>query len=145
MNLIKTSKQTKYFFFIALFIGVTLSSCSNKVMFNTSRVVPAAEGFAKVTKDDNGNKMITIEIKRLTQPTRLNPSRDLYVIWMETKDNGLRNIGQLRTNSGFFSSTLKSNFSTITPFSPKRIYITAENSADIVRPTGVTVLSTDIF
>ncbi|MET4083845.1 hypothetical protein ABIB40_003818 [Pedobacter sp. UYP30] len=145
MTQLKANKQTTLRFLILLFICTALSSCSNKVMFNTSRVVPAAEGYTKITKDDNGNKLITIEIKRLTQPTRLQPSRNLYVVWMDTKDNGLRNIGELRTGSGFFSSTLKSNFSTITPFTPKRIFITAENNADIVRPTGDTVLSTDRF
>lgn len=144
-NFLKINKQKNYLFFIALFIGATLSSCSNKMVFNTSRVVPAAEGYAKVTKDDNGNKLIKIEIMRLTQPTRLHPSRDLYVVWMDTKDNGIRNIGQLKTNSGFFSSTLKSNFSTITPFTPKKIFITAENDANITRPTGETVMSTDRF
>ncbi|MBC7418470.1 MAG: hypothetical protein H7325_09970 [Pedobacter sp.] len=141
----KTAKQNSIFLFILLLVGTTFSSCSNKVMFNTSRVVPAAQGYAKVTKDDNGNKLISIEIMRLTQPTRLQPSRSVYVVWMETKDNGLKNIGQLRTGSGFFSSTLKSSFTTITPFVPKMIFITAENNADITRPTGDTVLSTDKF
>ncbi|MGY3053517.1 hypothetical protein ACVWYG_001717 [Pedobacter sp. UYEF25] len=141
----KTAKQNSIFLSILFFVGTALSSCSNKVMFNTSRVVPAAQGYAKVTKDDNGNKLISIEIMRLTQPTRLQPSRSVYVVWMETKDNGLKNIGQLRTGSGFFSSTLKSSFTTITPFVPKMIFITAENNADITRPTGDTVLSTDTF
>lgn len=143
MNLLKSNTQIKFMSIIMLFVGIMSSGCSNKVMFNTSRVVPAAEGFAKITKDENGNKLIKIEIMRLTQPNRLHPSRDLYVVWMETKDNGIRNIGQLRTNSGFFSSTLKSSFSTITPFSPTKIFITAENDASITRPTGETVLSTD--
>ena len=126
-----------------LFAGIALSSCSNKVMFNTSRVVPAAEGYAKVTKDDNGNKKIEIEIMRLTEPTRLQPSRDLYVVWMETKDNGVKNIGQLKTSSGLFSSTLKSSFSTSTPFNPTKIFITAENDSNIIKPTGQTVLETN--
>ncbi len=126
-----------------LFAGIALSSCSNKVMFNTSRVVPAAEGYAKVTKDDNGNKKIEIEIMRLTEPTRLQPSKDLYVVWMETKDNGVKNIGQLKTSSGLFSSTLKSSFSTSTPFNPSKIFITAENDSNIIKPTGQTVLETN--
>ena len=142
---LKTKKSTNIFFFLLLVVGTSLSSCSNKVRFNTSRVVPAAEGYAKISKDDNGNKLITIEIMRLTEPTRLRPSKDIYVVWMDTKDNGLKNIGQLRTSSGFFSSTLKSNFTTTTPFVPKKIFITAENNADITRPTGDTVLSTDRF
>ena len=125
-----------------LFVMI-LSGCSSKVMFNTSRIVPAAEGYVKVTRDDNGNKVVNIEIKRLTQPTRLQPSRDVYVVWMETKDNGLKNIGQLKTNSSFFSGELKSSFSAITPFDPSKVFITAENDANIIRPSGVTVLSTD--
>ena len=143
MKYLKVNLKTKILAVMLLFAGIALSSCSNKVMFNTSRVVPAAEGYAKVTKDDNGNKKIEIEIMRLTEPTRLQPSRDLYVVWMETKDNGVKNIGQLKTSSGLFSSTLKSSFSTSTPFNPTKIFITAENDSNIIKPTGQTVLETN--
>lgn len=143
MNYLKLKIPFKILCTTVLVSIMILAGCSNKVMFNTSRVVPAAEGYVKITKDDNGNKVVNIEIKRLTQPTRLQPSRDVYVVWMDTKDNGLKNIGQLRTNSSFFSSELKSSFSAITPFNPSKVFITAENDANIVRPSGVTVLSTD--
>ena len=143
MNYLKSKIPFKLLSATLLLSIMIFAGCSNKVVFNTSRVVPAAEGYVKITKDDNGNKVVNIEIKRLTQPTRLQPSRDLYVVWMETKDNGLKNIGQLRTNSSFFSSELKSSFSTITPFNPSKVFITAEDDANIIRPSGVTVLSTD--
>lgn len=143
MNNFKTCFPVKLATLMLFFAGIIFSGCSNKVNFNTSQVVPAAVGYAKVTKGDNGNKLIKIEITHLSPPERLRPSKDMYIVWMETEDNGTRNIGQLRTETGFFSSTFKSSFTAITPFKPKKFFITAENSANIIKPNGETVLSTN--
>lgn len=90
-----------------LLIGILFSSCSTKVRFITSQVVPAARGYAKISRDENKNYSIDIEIENLAEPSRLKPSKAAYVVWMETVDNGIKNLGQLKSSSGFFSSTLQ--------------------------------------
>lgn len=129
-------------FALGLVLLIAGQSCSHKTLFTTSSVVPAAEGSVKVKKDKNSNYNIEIKMMRLADPKRLNPARDLYVVWMDTDNNGTKNIGQLKTSSGMFSSTLKSSLKTVSPYKPLRVFITAEENADITYPTGQRVIET---
>jgi hypothetical protein len=122
-----------------------LFSCSPKVQFATSTVVPTAEGSVKVKKDGNNNYSINIDIKHLAHPSRLVPSKTLYVVWAETKENGTKNIGRLNTSSGLLSSTLKSSLRTVSPVKPTMIFITAENDAGVEYPGSQVVLTTSNF
>ncbi|MBC7749635.1 MAG: hypothetical protein H7Z76_13860 [Methylotenera sp.] len=120
-----------------------LQSCgTTKYNFSTSSVVPAAEGSVKVKKDNNNNYSINLDIKRLADPQRLSPAKKMYVVWMETEQNGRKNIGQLKTSSGLLSSTLTSSLQTVSTFEPTGFFITAEDDANIQYPGGQKVLST---
>ncbi len=130
-----------------LFTGIIcfiflFSSCSKKMTFAKSSVVPAAEGYVKVKSDKNNNYTIDLKVKRLANPSDLTPSRKTYVVWMETKENGTKNIGNIRTSSGFLSSKLKSSLKTVTPFKPTAFYITAEDDESTTFPNGEVVLRT---
>lgn len=127
-------------FFLAAF-----TSCSKKVTFLNSSVVPAAQGYVKVNKDDNKNYVIKIEIKNLAEVNRLQPPKNNYVIWMITDENSTKNIGQIKSGSSMMSSKLKASFETVTPFKPTKIFITAEDNADVQYPGAPTVLSTNSF
>ena len=129
-------------FSILMFAAFILQSCASRYAFSTSQVVPAAEGAVKVKKDGNNNYKVNVEVKRLVEPKRLTPTRQLYVVWMETEKNGTKNIGQLKTSSGMFSSTLRSSLETVSPFKPVSFMITAEDEGNIEYPGGQTVLST---
>ena len=122
-----------------------LTSCARKFAFNTSQVVPAAEGSVKVKKDKNNNYNIDLKVNRLADPKRLLPAKEMYLVWMDTEQNGTKNIGQLRTSSGLLSKTLKSSLETVTPFKPRRFFITAEDDANLQYPSGVMVLNTSNF
>src|SRR5688572_7070939 len=84
---------------IALFSFVFFISCASKIQFANSTVVPTAEGSVKVKKDGNNNYSIDINIKHLANPNKLVPSKSLYVVWAETKENGTKNLGRLNTSS----------------------------------------------
>lgn len=130
---------------IVLSAIVLLSSCSTKYAFATSSVVPAAEGTVKVKKDKNNNFNIELKVQRLADPKRLSPARELYIVWMETEQNGQKNIGQLKTSSSLFSGELKSSLKTVSPFKPVTFFITAEDNADVPYPSGQEVLRTNAF
>jgi hypothetical protein len=130
---------------IILGIVFSLISCGQTVRFVTSTVVPAAEGKVKIKKDDNNNYGIEIEIKNLAEPNKLTPARKTYVVWMNDSNNQSKNLGQLTTSSGLFSSTLKASFKTVSPIKPTRIFITAEDSGTPVTPGSQVVLNTDSF
>lgn len=106
---------------VALLLGaavLTTTSCSHKIGFARSSVVPA---------------------------DRLQPPRQAYVVWIETDGSGVKNLGQLNSGSGLLSKTLKAELNTVTPFKPTRLFITAEDDARITYPSALVVLNTDRF
>lgn len=137
------SLRSALLFSSMLFVFFSLASCARKVTFLTSQVVPAAEGSVKMKKDKNRNYDISLKVMRLAAPERLSPSKEHYVVWMETEQNGTKNIGQLKTSSGLLSKTLKSSLETVTTFKPSYFFITAENDATVQYPGGEVVLRTE--
>lgn len=121
------------------------NSCSKKISFQTSSVVPAAKGAVKVKKDGNNNYQVNLSIENLAESNRLQPSKNTYVVWMETASNGTKNIGQINSSTGFLSSKLKASFQAISSFKPVKIFLTAEDDAAIQYPGMQVVLSTDNF
>jgi hypothetical protein len=144
MKKTKLSNMTRIFFTTAFVIVLVclLESCSRKMAFETSSVVPAAEGSVKLKKDKNSNYLVKLDVVNLAEPQRLEPPKNTYVVWAETAQNGTQNIGQLKTSSGLLSKTLKSSLETTTPFKPTNFFITAEDNANIQYPGGQVVLRT---
>ena len=120
-------------------------SCATKAKFETSSVVPSARGEVKVTKDKNNNYSIKVDLNNLAEPNRLTPPKKCYVVWMETNENVTKNIGQINTSSSMLSKTLKASFATVSSSKPTKIYITAEDEANIQYPGMVVVLSANNF
>lgn len=121
---------------------LVLSSCSTtKYNFSTSSAVTAAEGTVKVKKDGNNNYKVDLNVMRLAEASRLSPPRGDV---RRLDGNGAerkKNIGQLKTSSGFLSKTLKSSLNTVSSFKPTGFFITAEDDANVSYP-GTVILST---
>lgn len=128
--------------FLAVFV---MSSCTKKITFLNSSVVPAARGSLKVKKDDNKNHTVEISLTNLAEPERLTPSKKMYIVWMETDQGVTKNIGQIITESGTFSKTLKADFKAVSSFTPVKIFITAENDANVETPAWEIILTTAKF
>ncbi len=60
---------------LALSLIFALGSCSNKVAFLPSRIVPAAKGHIKVKKDHNNNFLIKLKINNLAGSSQLTPPK----------------------------------------------------------------------
>lgn len=131
--------------FIAAFLILLLSSCAQKINFLTSQVVPAARGHVQIKTDRNNNYVLTIVLDDLAEVKRLTPEKDTYIIWMNTAQNGTKNIGQLNSGNSTFSKKLKASFTTVTAFQPTRIFITAEDDANTVYPNDKIIVTTDNF
>ena len=132
-------------FSMAIFSLILISSCTQKISFLTSSIVPAARGTVKVKMDDNKNHTIQIALVNLAEPERLTPPRKLYMVWMETDQGEIKTIGRIMTDSGTFSKTLKADFKTVTSFTPIKIFITAEEDANIQSPGWEVILTTAKF
>ncbi len=141
---LKNHTKKVLFVFALLFIIISFSSCGKKVKFLNSSVVPAAQGYVKIKQDKNKNNVIDIELTNLAGPERLQPPKNVYVVWMETANNA-KNLGKINSSSSFLSKKLKGSFKTISSFKPSRIFITAEDEANIQYPVGPVALTTDSF
>jgi hypothetical protein len=150
ITILNTSFMSTAFFriqtgLLAVFAMILLSACARSIAFNSSTVVPAAEGKIMLKKDRNKNNAIKVEIKNLAAPEKLHPPKSTYILWMESADSGLKNLGQLKTSTGFFGGALKASLQTVTSFQPVRFFITAEDNANPLYPTDQRVLETPVL
>lgn len=147
MKIVKSNGHGRNAFLavITLLILFSIGSCSKKISFLNSSVVPAAHGSVKVDKDRNNNYNIEINVTHLAPPKKLQPARETYVVWMETDKHGTKNIGKLNSSSGFLSKTLKASLNTVSTFKPSKIFVTAEDDARILNPGKQIVLTTKSF
>ena len=130
-------------FIMLLLIPVT--STAKKFKFKQSTVVPAAEGYAKVTTDSNENYLIKIEIVNLAGIERMESPKSTYVVWMETDKGRTENLGQLTSSRGFFSKQLQASLETVSSYQPARIFVTTESEINIRYPGKQVVLTTADF
>ncbi|MEC5165666.1 hypothetical protein RCH18_001397 [Flavobacterium sp. PL11] len=122
-----------------------LMSCRKNIPFENSSVVPAAQGNVSIKMDDNKNYSIHVKITNLAEAKRLQPSKSVYIIWINTEENTIKNIGQIKTEKGFVSSKLEGKFETVTSFKPTKVFITAEDTEFVEFPGNQIILETKIF
>jgi len=130
---------------IAFVVIISFNACAEKVNFQTSTVVPAARGFVKVTRDNNKNYVIHLQLANLAEVDRLQTAKGTYVVWMITDKEETKNIGLLNSSTGMFSNKLTASFETSSSTRPKQIFITAEDDGAIQYPGNEIILSTDRF
>ena len=127
---------------VLLLTTILLSSCAQKMSFQTSTVVPAATGDVTAKKDKNENYTITVNVLNLAEPQKLSPAKEAYVVWMENGKDPVKKLGQITTSSGMLSKALKGELKATSVTEPTRVFITAENNASIEYPDGQIVLTT---
>jgi hypothetical protein len=118
-----------------LISAMVLGGCSQKIAFNKSTIVPAAELNVKISQDKNDNYKIEMEVENLALPQDLTPAKNIYVVWI-TSINGSFNVGQL-----LLDKNLEGTLSAITPYKPSSILITAEEDPKATFP-GIQVVLT---
>ncbi|QDK77536.1 hypothetical protein EXU85_02550 [Spirosoma sp. KCTC 42546] len=121
-----------------LFIITALNSCTPKMTFVTSAIVPAATGEVNVKKDKNKNYVINLNVQNLAEPNNLNPSKNTYLVWAESTENSAKKLGQIMPSG----KSLKASLTTSVINEPKAVFITAEDNAEAQYPAGQVVLTT---
>ena len=127
-------------FFMAAFTILLFGSCAKKIVFPISTAQPAAQGTILFKTDKNKNYAIDLSVKHLANPERLSPARKCYIVWIETTQNGVYNLGQLH-----ISKSMSGSLKTISSFKPTKIFITAEDDPTIKEPGMETVLKSESF
>jgi hypothetical protein len=118
---------------------------AKKVAFLSSSIVPAARGYVKVKRDINENFLIQVKISNLAEVNRLQPSKQVYLVWMITDHEITDNIGQINSSTTFLSTKLKASFKKMSASKPIKIFITAEEDAITQTPNEQVILTTDRF
>jgi hypothetical protein len=118
---------------------------AKKVGFLSSSIVPAARGYVKVKRDINENYIIQVRISNLAEVNRLQPSKQVYVVWMITDHEITKSIGQIISSTTFLSTKLKASFQKVSSSKPIKIFITAEDEAGAQSPNEQVILTTDRF
>lgn len=130
----KTTKQL----ITAFCIMLTIAACTPKMSFVSSTIVPAASGTISVKKDKNSNYVSHVKVTNLADPKNLTPSKQMYIVWMESNGATVRKLGQLMPTG----KSLNAEMTTSSVAKPDEIFITAEDNANIDNPEGQVVLST---
>ena len=128
---------------LLLAIIFVLPSCSHKLAFQKSSVVPAAQGSVTYKKGNNNNYQVEVTTVHLAKPQDLTPPKEVYVVWMRTEQNNLQNIGMIKTSSSLLSSTLKGQLKATATSKPTSFFITAENDGNVQYPGNQVVLRTE--
>lgn len=134
--------------FLGIFViimVIPITSSAKKISFLNSTVVPAANGFVKVKKDNNKNYIIKVEIADLAEVERVQASKTTYVVWMETDQGNAKNLGQLNSSTSFFSKRHSASLETASSYKPVKIFITTEEGVNTQYPGRQIVLTTENF
>lgn len=102
-------------------------------------VTPGATGTIVVKKGDNGNTTLDIRAGSLAAPSSLTPAENVYVVWIQPPGQQAQNHGQLQVNQNE-----QGELHTETPYRRFKVFITAEQNAQVQMPMGPTVLSADV-
>jgi hypothetical protein len=128
---------------IKIFVGTSilfiLTACSTSSKFPVSSTTPAADITAKKGMDKQNNYTLEITAENLATADRLNPAGHNYSVWIVTKDNVVKNVGQLNVENA-----KKTTFKTTTAFDFNQVFITVENQGDLNYPKGVEISRTKI-
>lgn len=101
--------------------------------------VPAAHGVIHVKSTGDGNKQLEIKTRSLAKPAALTPPEQVYVVWIQPSGQAPTNAGALKVDGN-----LNGDLTTVTPYKDFKVFITAENYAQLRQPSGMTVLSAHV-
>jgi hypothetical protein len=125
-------------FFCALLIW-PFGGGGKKVQMMAGRQTPGARGVVTVQQGDNGNRELDVKVQSLALPSSLTPPASAYVVWIQEPGQQPENLGQIQLDSHE-----NGELHVKTPFARFKVFITAEENAQVHVPQGIQVLSADI-
>jgi hypothetical protein len=100
---------------------------------------PAARCTIHLHMGDNGNTELDMKADSLASPSALTPAKNAYVVWIQPPGEAPQNHGQISIDKN-----QKAEIKTATPYKRFKVFITAEDQAQMREPEGPTVLSADV-
>ncbi len=147
MKYLNQKTQYKRSLILCLFTTILLflAACSQKQVFKTSAIVPEATGYVTISKNNQKNYIVKIELTNLEDVNKLATTANAYVVWLVSENEITKNIGQLKSSSLQDSPNLKVTFETVSTIKPTKIFITAEADGNVQYYGNRIILSTNQF
>jgi hypothetical protein len=127
-------------FFVFTFINVLFGCASimdknkntERQELSKSSSIPGAEGQIEAKEGKNGNTELSIAVDHLAPPTALKQQANTYVVWAKDKATGrVTNLGALQVDQD-----RRARMDASTPLRKFDLYITPEDEATVMRPSG---------
>jgi len=100
----------------------------------------------QIKRDVNSNYVIQINLNDLEGSDKIeSSSRKYYTVWMNSYSKTASSLGQINSNSGWFTDKSKASFEAISKSRPTKIFITEEETASAAKPSAKLVWSTKSF
>lgn len=122
-----------------LCIIILITSCASITKFPVSQSVPAADITAKIKKQGKLNYLVTITANNLAASERLDPPKEIYIIWAISEAGVTRNVGYF-----IQQNAVKSIYRASFPYKPIEVFITAEDEEDLCKPSGIEISRTKL-
>jgi hypothetical protein len=92
----------------------------------------------KVKSEKDGNTRVKVEVAHLAQPSSAFDA-NTYVVWLKPESGMAQNVGVLSVDKN-----LKGELQTKTAFKDFSVIVTAEKDANVMHPTGQSVMDTKV-
>lgn len=122
-----------------LAFGLVCVAAASDIPMTADASVPAATGKAHVSKDNNGNLRLKLDVDHLAKPGSLTPARQAYVVWIQPRGKEPQNQGTLKV-----SGNLKGNFEDTVSNEDFEVFITAEDNPATQVPTEPKLLRAEM-
>jgi hypothetical protein len=110
-----------------------------KVPMVAGTQTPAAHGTVTVHNGSNNNAKVDLKVEGLAKPSSLTPPANAYVVWIQPPGQPAQNQGEVKVDKN-----LNGQLHTDTPYKRFKLFITAEQNAQVQSPTGPQVLTADV-
>jgi hypothetical protein len=115
--------------------SLVLVACAHQIPMQTSDRIPAAQGRVEISKADNDNTKMKLEVAHLADPQKLAAGATAYVVWIQSNPGQAQNVGALAVGDN-----RQASLETVTPHRDFQLFVTAEPAATVATPTSERLL-----
>ena len=124
---------------LGILMFATLAGWAKTYHFASTKIDPSAMGDVDVSKDKNGNAVVTLRVEHLAKPTMLTPPSTMYVVWFQQPGSDPENQGILKVGDD-----LRGQLRSTTPLHSFDIFVTAETDPTTRIPSDQVLLQTKV-
>lgn len=129
-------------FFAATLLAIALfatAGCHKTHAMSASAAVPASEGTVRATEGADGNTDVTLWVKHLATPSKVQPDATVYVVWFQPRSGVAQNVGAMAVDDN-----LDGRFDGSTAHRQFAVTVTPEPHGEVATPSHASVFSTQV-